>query len=541
MKDGWPFLPITGKFAARPLQRATQRDLECPSGHRTSRELAPLDQGATDLGNFWRCRAMAGVKFTEMMLVLWLLAVGSVTAIPTEDDEARFALPDDLLVGAGVAAIQTEGAWNEGGKSPSVWDVAFHSGNLIPLGYATNLHDKAADSYHRFREDLDAAVQMKVTMYHFDHPQILEDEFKGWLDRRMVAKFGEYAAFVLKEYGSKVKLWTTVNEPNIYCSFLEGLIETGRGEPLNATDTVNVYPCLHYFLLAHGQAYRAFRDGNFEGKIGFTVTTLLSRPTSTSPEDVYASESFNQMFAGMLLHPLVYGDYPQIVKNIAGDKLLKFTDDEKEMLKNSTDYIGLNVYYGMAVQYKDPATPRRNIRVPLLQLFKEANFLEVGYRSPTGESLEEYPLPMIAPDAMRSALLWTWFTYKLPIMITENGIGYQDMLGVHDHQRAVYHSAFMRAMVSTIHDFGTKIMGYSAWSLIDSYEWQWGFSRDFGLVHVDYEHGSLNRTLKDSASFWVELAERRVVPLVVPSSSPFNRVSPALLLALAFARAVSDI
>ncbi|XP_034252324.1 putative beta-glucosidase 6 isoform X3 [Thrips palmi] len=529
---------------------------------------------------------MAGVKFTEMMLVLWLLAVGSVTAIPTEDDEARFALPDDLLVGAGVAAIQTEGAWNEGGKSPSVWDVAFHSGNLIPLGYATNLHDKAADSYHRFREDLDAAVQMKlqmyrmsiswarllpdadsskpnqegvdyyhtvidevlkrnitplVTMYHFDHPQILEDEFKGWLDRRMVAKFGEYAAFVLKEYGSKVKLWTTVNEPNIYCSFLEGLIETGRGEPLNATDTVNVYPCLHYFLLAHGQAYRAFRDGNFEGKIGFTVTTLLSRPTSTSPEDVYASESFNQMFAGMLLHPLVYGDYPQIVKNIAGDKLLKFTDDEKEMLKNSTDYIGLNVYYGMAVQYKDPATPRRNIRVPLLQLFKEANFLEVGYRSPTGESLEEYPLPMIAPDAMRSALLWTWFTYKLPIMITENGIGYQDMLGVHDHQRAVYHSAFMRAMVSTIHDFGTKIMGYSAWSLIDSYEWQWGFSRDFGLVHVDYEHGSLNRTLKDSASFWVELAERRVVPLVVPSSSPFNRVSPALLLALAFARAVSDI
>lgn len=511
------------------------------------------------------------------MLVLVVLALCGANAVPTHDDDARFALPDDLLIGAGVSAIQTEGAWNEGGKSESAVDHALHSGKLGVLGYAdSHLQDKAADSYHRFKEDVKAASELKlqlyrmsiswarvlpdakssnpnkegvdyyhslideilsynmtplVTMYHFDHPQILEEEINGWLDRKIVDKFRDYGEFLLQEYGSKVKLWTTINEPNIYCSVVQGFIEVSRGSSVEESNNLDIYPCLHNTLLAHAEVNRVFRERNYEGKLGFTVTTLLSRPVSTRPEDVYASEAYNQMFAGMLLNPLVHGDYPQMVKDIAKNKLPKFTEEEKKMLKGSTDYIGLNVYYGMQVQYKDPMKVQRDIKVPLTQLFREANFMNVGYRSPKGEDLPAFPEDMVAPDAMRSALLWTWFTYKMPIMITENGIGHAKMRGVHDRQRAYYHSTFMRAMVSTIHDFGTKIIGYCAWSLIESYEWRWGLTRDFGLVHIDYEHGSLNRTLKDSAVFWQELAERRTVPLVEYSSSSIVSVSPPLLLA----------
>ncbi|XP_034247964.1 myrosinase 1-like [Thrips palmi] len=499
----------------------------------------------------------------HMLFLLCVLpALGTAATVQTGNEDSRFALPEDLLLGAGVAAVQTEGAWNEGGKAESMVDFAIHSGRLGPMGFNhTNLHDRAADSYHRFQEDVKVAADLKlqlyrmsiawsrimpdantsnpnieavayyhsfideilkynmipvVTMYHFDHPQILEDEFNGWMDKRMVAKFEEYVKFLLKEYGSKVNLWTSVNEPNVYCSYWNTMIALARGRTMDSISDLNLYPCLHNFLLGHGVANKAFREGNYQGKIGFTVTTLLSVPASSAAEDVYASEAYNQMFAGMLLNPLVNGDYPQLVKNIVGDKLPKFSEDEKAMLKNSTDYIGLNVYYGMVVSYKDPATPRRPVDVPLRQLFKEANFMNVGYRSPTGESLDQFPSTMIAPEAMRSALLWTWFSYNVPIMITENGIGFP---GVHDHLRAVYHSAFMRSMVSTIHEFGTKIIGYCAWSLIDSYEWSKGFSIPYGLVHVDYENGTLKRTLKDSSSFWLEMAERRVVPLVEPESS----------------------
>ncbi|XP_026276465.1 uncharacterized protein LOC113205169 isoform X2 [Frankliniella occidentalis] len=518
-----------------------------------------------------------------MIRAIFVIATLSslVRGSPTPADQEAFGLPDDLLVGAGTAAIQTEGAWDEDGKGESLIDYVFHTGKLESHGFqAAHTHDGGADSYHRYKDDVAMAAKLKlqmyrfsiswarvlpeadaskpnpkgvqfyhnlideihahnmtplVTLYHFDHPAILEQEFKGWLNKKMVAKFREYATFIFKEYGHKVKMWTSINEPNVYCSYWPNL--EVQAEVLEPEDAKNVYPCLHHFILGHGEAHKALAASGHDGVIGFTVTTLNSRPNSTRTEDAYASEAFNQFFTGMLLHPLVFGDYPPTVKELAKNKLPVFTEDEKAMIKNSTDYIGLNVYYGMLVSYRDPKTTQMAVDMPLRQLFQELNFVNVGYRDSQGGTIDKFPLNMIAPDAMRSALAWTWFQYKKPIIITENGVGDKNMAGVEDHKRAVYYSAFLRSMVSAVRELGVRVIGYCAWSLIDSFEWSQGYDRPFGLIHVDYHGGSYNRSLKDSSSFWIELADRRAVPVVdMPSSAPAPTRAWLVLVAAASAR-----
>ncbi|KAK3923913.1 Cyanidin 3-O-glucoside 7-O-glucosyltransferase (acyl-glucose), partial [Frankliniella fusca] len=506
----------------------------------------------------WETRVAVMVRLCVVVVALATLACGSPA--PNDQNETYYSLPDELLIGAGTSAMQSEGAWDEDGKAESTVDYVFHTGKLETQGFQdAHTHDRGADSYHRYKDDVAMAAKLGlqvyrfsiswsrvlpeadatrpnkkgvqfyhdlidevrahnitplVTLYHFDHPQILEAEFKGWLNRKMVDKFREYATFIFAEYGHKVKLWTSMNEPNVYCSYWPKLeVDVGFLQP---EDTQNIYPCLHNFVLGHGEARKALTQSGHDGLLGFTVTTLNSRPNSTRPEDAYASEAFNQFYTGMLLHPLVFGDYPPLVKEIAKDILPVFSDEEKAMLKNSTDYIGLNVYYGLVVSYRSPNSPRIPVIMPMTQLLEQLDFVNVGYRDPQGGTLADYPLN----------------TYKKPIMITENGYGDIDNHGTEDNARAVYHSAFMRSMISAVRDFGVRVIGYCAWSLVDSFEWSAGYDRPFGLVHVDIKGGSYNRTLKASASFWQELAERRIVPLVempMPSSASAPATASALV------------
>ncbi|KAE8747129.1 hypothetical protein FOCC_FOCC006127, partial [Frankliniella occidentalis] len=362
--------------------------------------------------------------------------------------------------------------------------------NITPLPYALHVF---LSLY------LTINIYPKVTMYHFDHPQILEEEFKGWLNKKMVVKFREYASFLIKEYGHKVKMWTSMNEPNLHCSFW--MKEMVTAEVLRPEE-VDLYSCMHNFILGHGEARKALTESghegtrsraelaqprqaiagfahvsrdclvSFAGTIGMSVASYISRPNSTRAEDAYASEAFNQFYAGLMLHPLVFGDYPPIVKELAKDKLPVFTEEEKAMLTDSTDYIGLNLYFGMMVSYRDPSTTRMPVIMPCAQLLDQLNFVNVGYRDPQGGTIGDYPLNMIAPDSMRSALTWVWFNYKKPVVITENGIGDKNMTGVEDHMRAVYHSVFLRSLVSSMKEFGVRVIAYCAWSLIDSFEWR---------------------------------------------------------------------
>ncbi|XP_052130212.1 uncharacterized protein LOC113212235 isoform X1 [Frankliniella occidentalis] len=125
----------------------------------------------------------------------------------------------------------------------------------------------------------------------------------------------------------------------------------------------------------------------------------------------------------------------------------------------------------------------------------------------------------IEPHVMRNALLWTHEKYNISIVITENGYGDMLGLGVHDNQRGAYHSAFLRTLVSTVNQYNVSVLAYSAWSLIDSFEFKGGYSRPFGLIHIDYASGTLDRSHKDSSSFWIKMRETNSVPFVEPDKA----------------------
>lgn len=491
-------------------------------------------------------------------------AAAAGSGVADDGDEARYTLPEGFLFGAGVSAVQTEGAWNTSGKKESAADRLLHT----PIFKTQGSHDVAADSYHRYAEDVNMAKQLKlkvfrfsiswarllpdtdsknpnkegvayyhalldkiieanmipmVTLYHFDHPQSLQDEFFGWEDNRMVAKFVEYADFVFNEFGKKVKYWTTLNEPNQYCMYFNMLFVLGG---VVKPEQVDIHRCMHHTTLAHMKAYRLYKTKYFteqQGQVGYTALLVHAQPKTTSVQDVYAADAFNQMHCGKILHPVVFGDYPEIIKKLLPDHPA-FTDDEKKDLKDSADFLGLNIYNGIIASY-DPNAGANRPQVPIYsQLLEKLPFLDVG--NPADLVLFD----KITPEVMERSVLWTWQQYGVPIAITENGYS-----GTDDRKRAVYLSSYMRSLIGAVHDYGVKVIAYCTWSLIDAFEWSGGYSRPFGLVHVDYENGTLNRSLKPhSLKFFTELADKNVIPFVAPtpSSAPTLSRGAALTLVL---------
>ncbi|KAE8738497.1 hypothetical protein FOCC_FOCC016021 [Frankliniella occidentalis] len=360
-----------------------------------------------------RLARMGKALHTLAIIVATAVAFSGAAHLAVKDEDP-FALPEHFLIGAGVSAIQTEGAWDADGKRESSLDHVLHTGKLTSQGFPADphLHDVVADSYHRYKDDVKMA-----------------------------------------------------------------------------------------------------KASSFIGQIGLTMLLLHTSPNSTRPEDVYAAELFNQVHAGQMLGPIVLGDYPQVLKDELSDKLTEFTVEEKQLIKGSTDFIGFNIYFSMVAAWKDPSTSAP-IMMPLVQKFVED--LPMTYMNIAGgvDTNPEKMWDRIDPDSIRDAVVWAWNSYKKPIVITENGIGDFSNMGKKDHHRSTYHSAFMRTLLTTMKKFKVDVIAYCAWSLIDSYEWGADYGRYFGLVHVDYEGKTLDRSLKDSSQFWIEIAEKRVVPLV---------------------------
>ncbi|XP_034256691.1 putative beta-glucosidase 6 [Thrips palmi] len=492
-----------------------------------------------------------------LILVLLALAAGGHAAVLSGNDDELYAVPDGLLIGAGVSAFQTEGAWNEEGKAESAADHLFRTGNLTSMGVTDpHLQDRAADSYHRYKEDIRMAAELKLklyrfslswsrllptanaaepnpqgvdfyrnfiseilrynmtplaTLYHFDHPQILEDQFHGWQSPQMVVKFKEYAEFVFKEFGSMVPLWVTLNEPNMYCSYFPSMFIAGG---LYKPEDQNWYSCIRHAILGHAEAYHAFKAARLQGQIGFSAVLMTGYPNTTRAEDVYAAAAYNSLQAGVVLDPVVYGDYSQLTKEILGSKLVPFSEEEKKLIKGSTDFLGYNIYDGGSVSWQNPNASSGDPTPFNGSPLQEVRFF-ITQRS---KSLIDF-------YAIRECVVWAWTNYRVPVLITENGIGRNDI-------KAAYHSAYLRMLVKTVKEFDIKVIGYTAWSLIDAFEFTGGFTRPYGLIHVDYENGTLERSHKDSASFWIEMADTGNVPLVnLPSSATASCVSILLLCA----------
>ncbi|XP_057782328.1 beta-glucosidase 11-like isoform X2 [Salvia miltiorrhiza] len=302
----------------------------------------------------------------------------------------RADFPADFVFGSGTAAYQYEGAAFEDGRTPSFWDTFAHSGGTEGAN-----GDVACDGYHKYKEDvklmsemgleafrfsiswsrlipagrgplnpkglqyynnlinqlINNGIEPHVTLYHIDLPQILEDEYGGWLSTKVVDDFRAYAEVCFREFGDRVRHWTTVNEANIFTmgGYVQGTSPPGRCSSCSkGNSSTEPYVVGHNILLAHSAAARLYKEkykAAQKGYVGFNIYVLWPVPYTDSREDIAAAQRVKDFLIGWMIDPLVLGDYPEVVKKNVGARLPAFSADEVERVKGSSDFIGLNHYY----------------------------------------------------------------------------------------------------------------------------------------------------------------------------------------------------
>ncbi|KAE9621452.1 putative beta-glucosidase [Lupinus albus] len=455
----------------------------------------------------------------------------------------RSDFPPKFVFGVATSAYQIEGAWNEGGRGPSIWDAFSHiEGNIIDKSNG----DVAVDHYHRYKEDIDLiaklgfdayrfsiswsrifpdglgtkvndegitfynniinallerGIQPYVTLYHWDLPHHLDESMGGWLNKNIVDYFAVYADTCFASFGDRVKNWITLNEPlqtsvNGYDS---GIFAPGRHE----NTLVEPYLAAHYQILAHAAAvsvYRSKYKDNQGGQIGLVVDCEWAEPNSDTIEDKSAAARRLDFQIGWYLHPLYYGDYPDSMRERLGDQLPKFSEEDKKFLLNSLDFIGLNHYTTRFISHVAESTEESH--------YYKAQGMERIVEWEGGHVIGEKAASewlYVVPWGLRKVLNYVSQKYPCPIYVTENGMDDEDddSLPLHemldDKLRVQYFKGYLASVSQAIKD-GADIRGYFAWSLLDNFEWAQGYTKRFGLVYVDYKNG-LTRHPKSSA-YW---------------------------------------
>jgi beta-glucosidase len=435
--------------------------------------------------------------------------------------------PDGFLWGAATSAYQVEGAVDEDGRVPSIWDTYTHTPGKIDGG---GTGDVACDHYHRWREDLDLLARMNlnayrfsiawprlhdprgvahydavidgllergiepvVTLYHWDLPQALEDT-GGWLNRDTVERFAEYARTCFDAYGDRVRWWLTINEPWIVglLGYLHGLHAPGYSGDVRGEVTA-----FHHLLLAHGRAVQEFRASGAGGRIGLAPNLSPHYPASDEPADVEVTRASDGYVNRWFLDPVFRGAYPddQRARYEALLGPLEFVRaGDLETIAEPTDYLGVNYYSSRVMEAVPGDTPW-----PWRVVVPEGVETTGGFTD--GVARTEAGTPIV-PGALTDLLVRIREDYgDVPIMITENGAVFGEP--VHDARRVRFirdHLAALHAAIAR----GVEVVGYCHWSLLDNFEWKLGYAQRFGLVHVDYE--TLERTVKDSGRYYGRVA-----------------------------------
>ncbi|XP_013634360.1 PREDICTED: beta-glucosidase 28-like [Brassica oleracea var. oleracea] len=505
------------------------------------------------------------VKFFILLLTIsWLFK--KITSLPPESRVLdRRSFPDNFVFGTAASAFQYEGATSEGGKSPSIWDYFSHT-----FPERTNMQngDVAVDFYHRYKDDIklmkeldmDAfrfsiswarlipsgkvkdgvnkegvkfynalidelianGIQPSMSLYHWDHPQTLEDEYGGFLSPQIIEDFRDFSRVCFEEFGDRVKMWTTINEPYIItvAGYDTGNKAVGRcskwvNSQCKAGDSATEpYIASHHLLLAHAAAVQEFRKCNKtsqDGQIGIVLSPLWFEPyDSTSLEDNEAVKRALVIELDWHLDPVIHGDYPEILKKQLRNRLPSFTAEQSKMLKNSSDFIGVNYYTGRYIAhlpYVDPARPR----------FKTDQQLEWRVTNHSNHQIgpeEDRGILHSVPEGLRKVLNYIKDKYSNPtVYIKENGINdYDDGTKsrediLNDTFRIKYHKDHLQQLHKAIMEDGCDVKGYYAWSLLDNFEWEHGYNTRFGLYYVDYDN-NLERYPKDSVNWFKRFLNR---------------------------------
>ncbi|XP_058729971.1 cyanogenic beta-glucosidase-like [Vicia villosa] len=368
------------------------------------------------------------------------------------------------------------------------------SGGLNPEGikYYNNLID----------ELLANGLQPYVTLFHWDVPQALEDEYGGLLGRQnIIYDFRDYAELCYKEFGDRVKHWITLNEPYSVSTnaYVYGKFAPGRCSDwlkLNCTggdSGTEPYLAAHNLLLAHSAAanlYKTKYKSSQHGIVGITLISHWPVPATTAKADVDAAQRFLDFIFGWFMDPLTRGEYPRSMRNLVEKRLPKFSREESRELKGSFDFLGLNYYTSY---YVADAPHLRNAR-PAKQTDSLINVTFEYNGKPLGPMSASSWL-CIYPRGFRQLLLYVKNKYNNPLIyITENGrdefndptLSLEESLL--DTDRIDYYFRHLYYLATAIKD-GVNVKGFFAWSLLDNFEWESGLSLRFGLVFVDFKNG----------------------------------------------------
>uniref|UniRef100_A0A7N0UAU8 Beta-glucosidase n=1 Tax=Kalanchoe fedtschenkoi TaxID=63787 RepID=A0A7N0UAU8_KALFE len=503
---------------------------------------------------------MAGNASSMPLVVLFSLIFTAGLSEMLEDVELmpvesfnRSSFPSGFVFGAGSASYQFEGAANEGGRKPSIWDVFTHNfSDRISDG---SNGDVATDFYHRYKEDLslmsdmgsDAfrfsiswsriipsgklsegvnqigidfysnlinemlakGLQPFATIFHWDLPEALEREYSGFLSPRIVDDFADFAELCYREFGDRVKYWMTMNEPWTYS---DGGYDSGMQAPGRCSRWVAAYcrvgnsatePYIvaHNFILAHGAAVKIYREKyqiSQKGKIGVSHAVQWMVPYSDSEADKKAAERELDFMYGWFMEPMTYGRYPSTMRQLVGARLPNFTKEQSDMLKGSYDFVGVNyytAYYAIDVRYPNTVNVSYE-NDALVDLVVEKDGKLIGPQA-ASSWLHVYP------KGIHNVLIYTKEKYNNPtIYITENGYDEYNNLSlpvgeaVKDPLRIDYHYKHLIHLLEAIKD-GVNVKGYFAWAATDNFQWSDGYTKRFGVVLIDFGNG-LRRYPKDS-------------------------------------------
>ena len=438
---------------------------------------------------------------------------------------ARVGFPAGFHWGAATASYQIEGAANEDGKGESIWDRFSHTPGRVERG---ETGDVACDHYHRLDEDvalmrelgltsyrfsiswpriqpsgrgsvnskgldfyqrlvdslLEAGIRPFPTLYHWDLPQALEDE-GGWPNRDLAGCFADYAGLMVDALGDRVHTWLIFNEPWIFTllGYMIGIHAPGR------TGFETFARASHTVALAQGDAFRAMRASNGALEIGSAFSMSHCEPVGDDDRDADAAERYHRFSNVWFLEPALLGRYPDAFQSGIPNEAMGVREGDMERCLAPFDFIGVNLYSRTQVRFDETsehlgAIPGGHPVGPLT---------DMGWE--------------VWPDALHDVIMRVTRDYDAPVIeVTENGCAYGDGPDergrVADVRRIEYYRGYLAGVARAI-ESGAKVRGYHAWSLLDNFEWAHGYSKRFGLVHVDFE--THDRTPKDSSRWYTDV------------------------------------
>ncbi|KAJ1701985.1 hypothetical protein LUZ63_001764 [Rhynchospora breviuscula] len=493
-------------------------------------------------------------KKTSMAVVLYLLY--SLFLFVEGFDRSDF--PDSFLFGTATSSYQVEGAYLEGNRGLSNWDIFSHIPGEIKDGSNGDIAD---DHYHLFMDDIELmqslgvnsyrfsiswsrilpkgrfqeanqvgidfynklidalllkGIEPFVTLCHYDIPQYLGDKYGAWLNPEIQKDFGYYAEVCFREFGDRVKYWTTFNEPNVMIKkgYLVGTYPPLRcsapfGECLSGNSSVEPYAAAHNLILSHATAVEVYKKKYQEkqgGTIGIVMSTTWYEPLQNSTADWLATNRLLAFDVPWFLDPIILGDYPSEMRQMLGSNLPTFSYEDKLKLRYKLDFIGVNHYTTLYV--KDC----------LYTLCETTGYDGNAFAFTTGEknglpigTPTAMPTFYVVPHGLEMMVNYIKERYNnMPMFLTENGYAQgvsnntssRDL--VNDVDRVDYLSKYLGSLLKTISN-GADVRGYFIWSLIDNFEWLYGYTLRFGIHYVDFT--TQERIPKLSAMWYKEFLQ----------------------------------